>query len=281
MCDKQHRSALHLAVLNKHHDIVALLIAAKAELNGTSNTGRTPFCVAASEGNLPACKMLCEAKVRGRSPLVACCCLARAAHLTHLLQADLSISDSDECSAMHLAASQNHPELVEFLISIGQPTEVRDKFHRTPLHLAGLSGRIESATILLQANADVNAQTKQLSTPLHLSATKSHLECCELLLLNGADRNLRNVRVTRCLLLDARAPADVSGVNATGQGHQASRAAWTLGCSRAPHQNLSYVLRLQHNYHDDPSIAHDLRVCMCLCRVALVAREARQLPGRL
>ena len=84
---------------------------------------------------------------------------------------------------LHYAASGNHKEIAELLITKGADVNCMCIVtEETPLHLA--SSR-EIAELLIVAGADVNAKAKG-HTPLHHAAYDGHNEIIELLIAKGA-----------------------------------------------------------------------------------------------
>ena len=90
---------------------------------------------------------------------------------------------------LHYAASGNHKEIAELLITKGADVNCMCIVtEETPLHFA--SSR-EIAELLIVAGADVNAKAKG-HTPLHHAAYDGHNEIVELLIAKGADINPKN-----------------------------------------------------------------------------------------
>ena len=58
---------------------------------------------------------------------------------------------------------------------------------QTALHLASSEGHFELVCLLLQNGSEINAQDKNHWTPLHCAAQKFQLEICDILLQQGAD----------------------------------------------------------------------------------------------
>ena len=116
---------------------------------------------------------------------------------------------------LHIAASENHKEIVELLIAEGADVNVKGENGETPLdvaflyeetetadplrkhggkhgtiHGAARGGDIEAVKEFLATGTDVNAKSSwNGSTPLHHAAECGHKEVAELLIAEGADVN--------------------------------------------------------------------------------------------
>lgn len=72
--------------------------------------------------------------------------------------ADISITDSNDETYLHLAAKTGKKEIVDVLLEYGVKVDSLDKFGATPLHHAALQNRLETARLLLEKGANVNAR---------------------------------------------------------------------------------------------------------------------------
>lgn len=110
---------------------------------------------------------------RGSTPLHVACLTGSTCCVKFLLSAGCDIGmkttlDSHaECTALHLASSEGHFEVVEALLehkSGRELMEARDSHGCTPLHLACQYGRRECIRKLLLSGADLSARTKRKKT---------------------------------------------------------------------------------------------------------------------
>ncbi|MFC9861127.1 MULTISPECIES: ankyrin repeat domain-containing protein [unclassified Streptomyces] len=95
-------------------------------------------------------------------------------------------------TALDLAASRGHPEVVRLLITAGADPEQRAGEHRepTPLCLAAAHGRTAVVGALIDAGVHLRAQGRMRWVPLVLAATsgdRGHPQTVTLLLDRGAD----------------------------------------------------------------------------------------------
>jgi ankyrin repeat protein len=92
-------------------------------------------------------------------------------------------------TALMLAASQEHPEVVKVLLEHGAEHGARSQGGFTPLLFAARQGNLEIARLLLEAGGNPNDATPQEGNALVLAAASGHEEVALLLLEKGADPN--------------------------------------------------------------------------------------------
>ncbi|KAM5344078.1 hypothetical protein ACJ41O_012615 [Fusarium nematophilum] len=102
--------------------------------------------------------------------------------------ADLEVASLDRrLTPLHLAASNNHAELVHLLLENDADVTVLCKNGLTPLLLAASRGCTEVAHLLLLYGANPTDTDNSGRTPLHLACEHGHTEVVQILLENGSD----------------------------------------------------------------------------------------------
>ncbi|XP_044262912.1 GA-binding protein subunit beta-1 [Tribolium madens] len=95
-------------------------------------------------------------------------------------------------SPLHLAARNNHLEVVEILLAAGISRDARTKVDKTSLHMAAAEGHVSIVETLLEYGADPDCRDLLGMTPLHWAAQNGHLECVKALLKHYAQTNVVN-----------------------------------------------------------------------------------------
>ncbi|NIO04131.1 MAG: ankyrin repeat domain-containing protein [Proteobacteria bacterium] len=107
---------------------------------------------------------------------------------------------------LHLAAENNHAQVVEFLISKGADVNATEReLGNTPLHLAAKRGHTEIAELLLSKEADLDAGNNYGYTPLNEAVEWGRLGMVELLIAKGADVDTKDNDGEPLLVLATRA----------------------------------------------------------------------------
>lgn len=75
-------------------------------------------------------------------------------------------------TALHLAAKENHPDVVRELIGRSALVDASTKKRNTPLHIASLAGNYEIASQLIDAGAQVNAQSQVNWTEVYFNQSR-------------------------------------------------------------------------------------------------------------
>ena len=185
-CKDLNLTALHLAVVGKHQDIVKVLIDAGAELDRTGEDGRSALLVASCMDMPDIVKMLVEAGAvvratdnKGRT------CLTLASYFGHtetvrylagLKDVEVSHPDADGYTALHFAVQQQFPDVVQELIDAGADIEANNKDKSSPLLLASRSGSFDIVKMLVEAGSGVRVTDNKGDTCLPLASYFGHTE---------------------------------------------------------------------------------------------------------
>ncbi|XP_077066155.1 ankyrin repeat domain-containing protein 26 isoform X23 [Siphateles boraxobius] len=149
---------------------------------------------------------------------------------------DLNQLDRENRTALHIACSCGHTDVVQFLVESKVKLNLCDNQNRsalmkavqceqdrsvsllleheadpnlvdingnTALHLAARIPSLPVALQLLEHSANINAQNKDGNTPLMLAVMENHTDMTELLLKEGADVNVKNQEQRSALMIVA------------------------------------------------------------------------------
>ncbi|EEZ97725.1 GA-binding protein subunit beta-1 isoform X2 [Tribolium castaneum] len=95
-------------------------------------------------------------------------------------------------SPLHLAARNNHLEVVEILLKAGISRDARTKVDKTSLHMAAAEGHVSIVETLLEYGSDPDCRDLLGMTPLHWAAQNGHLDVVKALLQHYAQTNVVN-----------------------------------------------------------------------------------------
>ncbi|KAI4487050.1 hypothetical protein M0802_012073 [Mischocyttarus mexicanus] len=197
-------TALTVAAANGSITTVSALLARGASPLAVNAKGLSPLMLAAREGHWGTAERLLQGTLSSSTDTV----LDDA--LTLLDQRDLAGR-----TALMLAASEGHVNLIELFFEKGSALEAKDKEGLTAICWACVRGRLNSVQNLLDHNADVNTSDNTGRTPLDLAAFQGNPKLVQLLLEKGAaiehvdlhgmrplDRAIgcRNIPVVQCFL---------------------------------------------------------------------------------
>ena len=161
-------------------DFLGLLLERNAEVNAKTYRGQTALMMAV---NLAADKTdsyrnrpLTEEEVRQRIDIVK---------MLVAKKSDVNAKDSEEKTALYLAAQKGSTDLVKFLLDHGANVNAVDNNGSTPLTTAVSGGYTELVKILVDNGADVNARIGS-RTPLSIAAERHNAEIVQMLISAGA-----------------------------------------------------------------------------------------------
>ncbi|GFU11199.1 ankyrin-3 [Nephila pilipes] len=192
--DSSGSTALHMAVLGNHQEIVSFLIDNGAEINIKDANGDTPLLLAAKNNCINITRLLIKkeecisgdrieslnsAVFAGHHDIVKIL-LKQCKFDTHALQ--------EEYGLLHKSVKIGHMIVTKVLLENGFKIDAcwKEK-HSTPLHLAVMHDHFEISKILLSKGADPNIQNEYGFTPLHIAAMRGNTNLVEILLEKKAD----------------------------------------------------------------------------------------------
>ena len=143
----------------------------------------TPLIIAARDGKLDFVKVLLryEANIEARGTI----------------KIDGIVSEG--CTALWIAASNGHFDVVRLLIEQNAEVDGRTSSNSTPLRSAAFDGRLDIVSYLVESGADVNARNFRNSTPLIVTCRKGHQDVASYLVKHGANLNLQDNKGNSCL----------------------------------------------------------------------------------
>ncbi|XP_035669982.1 NF-kappa-B inhibitor epsilon-like isoform X2 [Branchiostoma floridae] len=181
------QTPLALATVTDQPEVARQLLVHGASLDIPDRNGRTPLHHACLRGNGSLVQALTtpvsSTEVKHR-------------HLGQLqrIPQNLEQRDYEGFTCLHLAASERHYDIVQYLVSIGADVNSQDgKSGRTALHHAVERNDIQMVKALLfGCGAQVDTQMYNSCTPLHLAVGRRHQEITSFLIQAGANPNLSN-----------------------------------------------------------------------------------------
>ncbi|XP_020794664.2 LOW QUALITY PROTEIN: protein TANC1-like [Boleophthalmus pectinirostris] len=216
-----------------HLEMVTLLLEMGASVDGTTDSGMTPLCLAASAGHTDIVILLCKkgAKV-GHADKSGQCALVHAALKGHseiinnLLGQDWGPDNPPETEQHHgnesittkkqatqqaltAAASLGHTQVVRSLLDLkDEQLAVQMDAHdslwgETVLSAAAGRGRMEICSLLLDQGAGLEVANRRGMVPLLSASKHGHTQVAEMLIKQGADINVTDKQGRNALILAA------------------------------------------------------------------------------
>ncbi|XP_060082671.1 poly [ADP-ribose] polymerase tankyrase-1-like [Ylistrum balloti] len=196
-------TALHLAAAHGHTECMRFLLDLGASVYDVDSSRESVLhsaVVAKSQGWRDCLSMILKSKadinalnVWRRTPLMKAIVNFKFAAADYLIRegADVSISDENGTTPLHVAASYGNLELVRNLLENRANKNAQDQRGRTPMYFAILGCHEEVTEYLIQHGSEVNLYDLGWGSPLQLSVTKCNIRILSRLLKSGACFNVQ------------------------------------------------------------------------------------------
>ena len=191
--DDQGNTALHRAAQAGHSGIVLLLTYFGANFKAVNRAGQLPITIAAEHPDI--IEILNQ--VDQNPGIFYSVLTGREEALRQWLDEGNSLEETrplDGASLLHLAAQNNHMDIVRHLLDFAQRDYVNQQASNglSALMLACQNDHTEVTETLLQHHADVNLQDRNGESALMKASLKGHLAVAATLLQHHADVNLQD-----------------------------------------------------------------------------------------
>ncbi|KAJ8984032.1 hypothetical protein NQ317_012256 [Molorchus minor] len=162
--DTDNHSCLFRAVVNGQNSVVQLLLSSNAEVHATDVNGKTVLHLAAACGHLVCMQMI----------------------LGYMTVETAALKDNQQCTALHWACYNGHAHCVEYLLEKNIFKELEGNSF-SPVHCAAFAGSEKCLELLVNhfGAQIVHLKDCRQRTPLHITALHGH-DCAKYLLDQGA-----------------------------------------------------------------------------------------------
>jgi ankyrin repeat protein len=157
-------TALHIAALQGHFEVVEALALLGADVNVQLSAGATPVHIAAQEGHWEVVKTLVS------------------------LGADKNARKLRGVTPAYIAAQNGHLKVVEALAALGANLNLALDRGSTPIFVAALQGHVDVVRALASLGANVHTPLDDGTTPLMMASDQGHADVVTELLNAGASR---------------------------------------------------------------------------------------------
>ncbi|XP_077300968.1 uncharacterized protein LOC143921515 [Arctopsyche grandis] len=196
------KTPLHLAVKNKHLNIVKVLLDNEASVEAVDDNLDTPLHCASVFSDADIAIVLIEKgasieckNADGDTPLH----IASIFGNTHVMKvlidknADINSINNSGDTPIQNATIRGKSDAVEFLIKKGANISIKGYRGQTPLHRAVIDTHLNIVKLLLDNGASVEAVDDNLDTPLHCASVFSDADIAIVLIDKGAEIEIKNV----------------------------------------------------------------------------------------
>ncbi len=195
--DFDSKSAVHIAVIRSHHEILEFLVRHKANLELKDKNGFTAFHYAAFNDNIIAIKCLiaanCNVSVTTMDGDTADVLTSNEAIQALICLKQNSSTLSSWTKRLFNAAINNNYTEAEVAVKNGAQLNTTDEEGKTALHNAVLKGNKEMIQLLVNNKSNLNITDKSGYAPLHYAAFGDQKDVVKLLLDNECDPTLKTL----------------------------------------------------------------------------------------
>ena len=189
-------TALNVAALRGHMNVVALLLSKEARVDSRDSEGFTPLLRAAQQGHTGVCELLLnkgkadseDTENNGQTALKLAATNGHASTVAMLLLQGAKVDTRDQKGITPFLASAHygHTAVCELLLETGK-VDIEDEtpLGDTALNIAASNGHVNTLSLLLSKGARGDTRSKDGFTPLLAATHEGHPEVCELLLKSG------------------------------------------------------------------------------------------------
>ncbi|XP_028813694.1 ankyrin repeat domain-containing protein 26 isoform X3 [Denticeps clupeoides] len=195
--DKENRTALHIACVNGHTDVVQFLVESKAKLNLCDNQNRSALMKAVQCQQDRCIAVLLEHEadpnlvdINGNTALHLAARIPSPSIAVLLLEheANINAQNKDGSTPLSLAVEENHPEMAELLLKECADVNMKNLEKRSPLMIAACNGQISMVRLLLDYNADISVKDDKGWSSDDYAVMNGHHACSHLIIEHGTKR---------------------------------------------------------------------------------------------
>ncbi|KAF5907568.1 ankyrin repeat domain-containing protein 26 isoform X1, partial [Clarias magur] len=195
--DKENRTALHLACVHGHTEVVQYLVEHKVKLNLCDNQNRSALMKAVQCQQDRCVSILLDREadpnlvdINGNTALHLAARIPSVPVALKLLEhkANINAQNKGGNTPLMLSVEENHAEMAEFLLKEDADVNLQNQEQRTPLLIAACNGQISMVRLLLQYNADITVKDNKGWSSDDYAVMNGHHACSHLIIEHGAKR---------------------------------------------------------------------------------------------